>query len=158
MATLEPLMFTPAALSGKPSIPADQGNQFYTQVIQQMGAVTDLAVSPAIGEPGSVFAISIVLPDAATTTYSYISSSKIEIIDVICRKSAAGAGNTVQIKDGSGNAISDAMATAVDKTITRAGTLDPAFNLPAGITTFQITATRAAGSMLCAVTLLVRRR
>jgi hypothetical protein len=158
MSTLEPNMFTPAAIAGKAALVPDPGNLFFTQVINQMGAQTDLAVSPAVGEPGAVFAISIALPDAATTTYSYISSSKIEIIDVICRKQTAGAGNTVQIKDGAGNAISDAMATAVDKTITRAGTLDIAFNPKAGITTFQITATRAAGVMTCDVTLLVRRR
>lgn len=122
------------------------------------GVTVDGAVSPAVVQPAGLHQVSIALPDAATTTYSYLLASRYEIVDVIVRKSGAGAANTIQVKDGAGNAISDAIAAAVDKAVTRAGTLDPAFNLPAGIAAFQITNTRAAGTALCAVTLLLRRR
>lgn len=100
---------------------------------------------------GSSVELCFLLPDAATTTYKYTIPDKVEIVDVICIKDAAGAGNTVQLKDGTGTAISDAIATAVDKTVTRAGTLDKATRVVAAAGELQITATRAAGSMACAV-------
>lgn len=156
--TIEAAMFTQQAISGKAQLVPDPANTFISQVISVLGAQTDLAISPATLLPCALHQISIAIPDAATTTYTYLVSDKIEIVDVICLKKVAGAANTVQVKDGAGNAISDAMATAVDKTITRAGTLDVAFNPVTGISTFQITATRAAGSMLCAVTIVCRRR
>ena len=119
---------------------------------------TDASVSPAVTTPTDLFHVSVAIPDAATTTYTYALPVPYEIVDVIVRKQVAGAGNTVQVKDGAGNAISDAIAAAVDKTVTRAGTLDVAFNPKTGITSFQITASRSAGSMLCDVTLVLRRR
>jgi len=119
---------------------------------------TDASVSPAVTSPTDLFHVSIAIPDAATTTYTYALPVAYEIVDVIVRKSGAGAGNTIQIKDGSGNAISDAIAAAVDKTVTRAGTLDVAFNPLTGLTSFQVTASKSAGTMLAAVTVVLRRR
>jgi hypothetical protein len=91
------------------------------------------------------------IPDAATADIDFVLVEKVEIIDVIVRKSAAGAGNTIQLKTGAGTAITDAIAAAVDKAITRAGTIDPATATIAAGGTLRVTATRAAGSMLAQV-------
>lgn len=123
-------------------------------VKRAMSAVADAANSAAVAQEafaGSLQTMTFLLPDAATATYLYTVPEKMEIIDVVCIKDAAGAGDTVQLKNGSGTAISDAIATAVDKTVTRAGTLDKATRVLAAGATLQITATRAAGSMACAV-------
>jgi hypothetical protein len=135
-----------------------QGDEVYRVQNALNGVQPDIAVSPASSSAYQLVTMSVPIPDAATTTYSYITADKVELVDVIVRKSVAGAGNTIQVKNGSGTAISDAIAAAVDKAITRAGTIDPATaTLNAG-DTFQITATRAAGSMLANVTLVWRRR
>lgn len=118
----------------------------------------DMTVNPAVSPPCMMLQETVQLPDVATTTYSFTFGSKYEIVDVVVNKSGAGAGNTIQIKDPSGNAISDAIAAAVDKAVTRAGSLDPAFNPRTGISGCQITNSRAAGSALCNVTLCLRRR
>jgi hypothetical protein len=98
------------------------------------------------------------LPDAATATYLYTVPDALEIVDVICIKDGAGAGNTITLKNGAGTAISDAIATAVDKTVTRAGTLDKTTRSLAAAATLQITNTRAAGSSACAVFVKAIRR
>lgn len=123
-------------------------------VKRAMAAVADAGNSAATAQDAfaaSIQTMPFLLPDAATTTYLYTVPEKMEIIDVVCIKDAAGAANTVQLKNGSGTAISDAIATAVDKTVTRAGTLDKATRVLAAGAQLQITATRAAGSMACAV-------
>ena len=102
--------------------------------------------------------LSFLLPDAATTTYKYTIPDKIEIVDVICIKDGAGAANTVQLKDSTGTAISNAIATDTDKTVTRAGTLDKATRVIAAGGELQITATKAAGTMACAVFVKAIRR
>lgn len=84
------------------------------------------------------------VPDAATGDIDIIVGDKVEVVDVIVRKDGAGAGNTYQVKNGA-TAISDAIAGAVDKTITRAGTIDTAQNVIAAGGTLRLTATRAAG-------------
>lgn len=91
------------------------------------------------------------LPNAATTTYTFTVPDKMEIIDVTCIKDAAGAANTVQLTNGADTAISDAIAAAVDKTVTRAGTLDKATRVLASGATLKLVNTRAAGSSACAV-------
>ena len=157
MSTLEPNMFTPAALSGKPSIPADQTNQFFTSVIQQLGATTPVAATGA-AIASAVMHFDIAFPNVASTqTFTVTTPEKIEIIDVICRKSGAGAGNTLQVKDGSANVITNAMTFDTDKTITRPTTIDPAFNTIAAGSTFQVVNTFAAGSSLGNVTVVCRR-
>lgn len=102
--------------------------------------------------------MSFLLPDAATTTYKYTVPDKIEIVDVICIKDGAGAGNTVTLKDSAGTAISNAIATDTDKTVTRAGTLDKTTRVIAADGELQITATKAAGTMACAVFVKAIRR
>jgi hypothetical protein len=156
--TLDPNMFTPQAAVGHAVLPADAANGFFSTVCNILGAQTDGAVSPATILPCALGEISILIPDAGTTTYTYITQDKIEIVDVIVRKDGAGAANTIQVLDASSVAITDAMAAAVDKTITRAGTIDTAKNVVAAGGSFKITATRAAGTMLASVTILVKRR
>lgn len=156
--TLEPNMFTQQALSGRAQLVSDPGNTFITQTISALGAAADATVSPASSAAAGLAHFSIAVPDAATTTYTFVTTDKVEFVDVIVRKSGAGASNTIQLKDGTGTAISDAIAAAVDKTVTRAGTMDPATATIAAGGTFQITATRAAGTMLANVTLVCRRR
>ncbi len=123
-------------------------------VKRAMAAVADASNSASVAQAafaGSLQTMAFLLPDAATATYLYTVPEKIEIVDVVCIKDAAGAANTVQLKNGSGTAISDAIATAVDKTVTRAGTLDKATRVLAAAAQLQITNTRAAGSSACAV-------
>jgi hypothetical protein len=97
-----------------------------------------------------------VIADAATADYDLVLKEKFQVTDVIVRKTGAGAGNTVQIKNGA-NAISDAIVAAVDKTVTRAGTLDPAQEVVAAGGTLRCTVTRAAGSGAVQVTVLGRK-
>jgi hypothetical protein len=120
--------------------------------------VTDAVVSPAITTPANRKVISIAIPDAATATYAFVVSDKVQIVDVTVLKSGAGAGNTIQVQDGAGDNISDAIAAAVDKTVTRAGTLDPAHSTIAAAGSIKVVATRAAGSMLCQVVIEVIER
>lgn len=154
--TIDPNMFLPTAASGKAAILSDPANAFFTQVGQILGnTVAGTATGQTQNASGLVH-FDFAVPDAATTSYTITTPDKIEIVDCICRKSVAGAGNTIQLFNGA-TAISDAMATAVDKTITRAGTIDPAQNVIAAGANITITATRAAGSMLCNVTIVARR-
>jgi len=111
-----------------------------------VGTLADSAVSPAVTIAGIPVTVAILLPDAATADYDYITQDKIEIIDVTVIKDAAGAANTLQVKNGSGTAISDAIAAAVDKAVTRSGTLDKATRVIAAGGTIRLTNTRAAGS------------
>jgi hypothetical protein len=113
--------------------------------------LANAAVSPAVTVPGVPVEIPFLIPDAATADYDYITQEAIEIVDVRVIKDAAGAGNTITIKNGAGTAISDAIAAAVDKAVTRAGTLDKATRVLAAGAVIRITATRAAGSMAAAV-------
>lgn len=101
-----------------------------------------------------------VIADAATADYDLQIEEKFEVIDVIVRKSGAGAGNTVQIKNvvaGVGTAITDAIAAAVDKTVTRAGTIDPAQEVVLAGNKLRASVTRAAGSGAMKVTVLGRK-
>lgn len=95
------------------------------------------------------------IPDAATADYDIVVDSKFEVIDVVVGKIAAGAGNTITIKNGA-TAISDAIAAAVDKAVTRAGTIDRTTNnnVVAAGGTLRCTATKSAGSMACEVVVL----
>jgi hypothetical protein len=101
--------------------------------------------------PQMLLWIPILVPNAATADIDTVMTEKVEIVDVIVRKDGAGASNTIQAKTGAGTAITDAIAAAVDKAVTRAGTIDTATNVIAAGGTLRITATRAAGTMACLV-------
>lgn len=60
----------------------------------------------------------------------------------------------MQIKTGAGVAITDAIAAAVDKAVTHAGTIDTAQNVILAGGTLRCTATRAAGSSAALVTVI----
>lgn len=115
------------------------------------GTVLDATATGQQAQACAERGMTFLLPDAATADYDFVVPEKMEIVDVLCIKDAAGAANTVQIKNGAGTAISDAIATAVDKTVTRAGTLDKATRVLASGATLRITNTRAAGSSACYV-------
>jgi hypothetical protein len=114
-------------------------------------SVVNAPLAPAVSASGALIVIPIDIPDAATQTYSYVNAEKLEVIDVIVVKDGAGAGNTIQLKTSAGTAISDAIAAAVDKAKTSAGTLDKAQRTIAAGAGFQITATKAVGSMAAQV-------
>jgi butyrate kinase len=108
--------------------------------------LADASVSPASTAGGVPVILSFTFPDVATATYDYVNTDKLEIVEVWAIKDAAGAGNTIQVKDSAAAAITDAMAFAVDKTVTRAATIDKAKRTLAAGAGFKITNTRAAGS------------
>lgn len=122
-----------------------------------MGVAVNSTTSGIVA-PTTMTTLAFLLPDAATTTYSYTVPEKLEIMDVVVIKDGAGAANTIQVKNGSGTAISDAIAAAVDKTVTRAGTLDLATRVLASGATLQITNTRAAGTSAASVFIHCVRR
>lgn len=116
------------------------------------------AVSPAGTPAAQEEVLAILLPDAATTSYDYVMPFKAEIIDCTVIKDAAGAGNTLQLFNSVPTAISDAIAAAVDKAVTRAGTLDKATRVLAAGAILRFTNTRAAGSSALAAFVKVIRR
>ncbi len=115
----------------------------------------DIAVSPESSLPSNLFVFPIAHADHATETLVYKTTRKIEIVDITVLKSGAGAANTVQLTDSTDAAISDAIVAAVDKAVTRAGTLDVAKRIIAAGGTFKLVHTRAAGTSLCTVLLHV---
>lgn len=136
---------------------ADQTDEVETVFGSAQDPVNSTSAAQAM-KIGTDVNLSFLLPDAATSTYRYTVPDKIEIIDVVCIKDAAGAGNTIQVKNSAGTAISDAIAAAVDKAVTRAGTLDKTTRVVAAGGEIQITNTRAAGSSACAVFIRAIRR
>lgn len=129
------------------------GEQYASGAIDGADAtvIADASVSPTSTQGGVAIVFPILLPDAATATYVYKTTDKIEIIDVLVIKDGAGAANTIQVTDSADAAISNAIAAAVDKTVTRAGTLDIAKRVVAAGGTFKLVNTRAAGSSAASV-------
>jgi len=113
--------------------------------------LVNASVSPAVAQMDAAGRMVLPIPNAATADYDFIVPRACEIVDITVLKEAAGAGNTMQAKNGAGTAISDAIAAAVDKAVTRAGTLDIATRVLAAGATLRIAATNAAGSTLCKV-------
>ena len=111
--------------------------------------------------PSLEVCIPITVPDAATGDIDVVVPDKIEIVEMVCIKTGgAGAGNTMQLKDGSGNAITDAVACATDDAVTRSATRTDtgSRHIIAAGGTLRLTATRAAGTRnaLCLVRGLLR--
>lgn len=107
-------------------------------------AVDAVAAGTAVIYPTQ--AIPIAHANHATETLSYTMPRKVEIINVEVRKSGTDTGGTVQVKDGSNAAITDAIVAAVDKALTRATTIDPAKNQIAAGANVNITYTRGSGA------------
>lgn len=120
--------------------------------------VANAPVAPALTVSGTIDVIPIDIPDAPTTTYSFKNAETLEVIDLVVIKDQDGAGNTIQLKDAAGVPISDAVAAAVNKAVTRAGSLDKIKRTLDAGAGFQITATKAAGSTAAQVFLHAIRR
>lgn len=155
--TLEPNMFSQQALSGKAQLVSDPANTFFGPVASILGATVPMAATPATQIATGLVCLNLAFPTgAATATFVVTSADALELVDVIVRKSNAGAGNTVQVKNGA-TAITDAIVAAVDKAITRAGTIDPAQNTIVAGGAFTVVNTFAAGDVKANVTLVCRR-
>jgi hypothetical protein len=163
--TLDPNMFLPTALAGKAQLIPDPTNTFISQVATALGSATAATVTGPTGTTATANAVGLVCfkvvfpTGAATSTLTVTTPDAIEIVDVIVNKVGAGAGNTVQVQNTAGTAISDAIAAATDKAITRMGTCDATTptNLVAAGGTFKVVNTFAAGSIQAIVTVVARR-
>jgi hypothetical protein len=120
--------------------------------------VADNAVTPAISTGTAEQVFPFLLPDAADTDYDFVMPYKAEVIDATVIKDGAGAANTLTLKNGAGTAISDAIASAVDKAVTRAGTLDKTTRVLAANAVLRLSNHRAAGTAALAAFVKVIRR
>jgi hypothetical protein len=156
--TLDPNMFLPQAAAGRAVLPADASNGFFQPVCQMLGAITpDGVVGPTVQIATALVHFDILFPTGAVTqSFTVTTPDKIEIVDVIVRKDNAGAANTVQVFNG-GTAITDAIAAAVNKAVTRAGTIDVAQATINAGASFIVTNTFAAGDIKANVTVVARR-
>lgn len=117
--------------------------------------IVDAAAS-GVAQPAPLQVIAHAIPDVAgDNTYTYTAAKKIEVVDVVVHKGAAGAGNTIQLQDAAAAAVSDAIAAAVVNAVTHAGTLDPLKKIVNAGAQYKLLAHRAAGSMAAEVYLLV---
>lgn len=97
-------------------------------------------------EPQLLTAVTFDVPDAVTGDIDIVLATKFEVVRVDClKKNGAGAANTMQIKNGA-DAISNAIACAVDNTLTSSGTIDDAYSTVAQGGTLRLTATKSAGT------------
>lgn len=143
------------ALSNDEALQVGNFNPTIVDDIKILGCVaTDPANSAAVAsqiQPCVTKQMTFLIPDAATATYLYTVPEKMEIIDVVVCKQVNGAANTIQVRNGSGTAITAALVAAVDGDITRPTNLATATRFLNAGAQLQIVATRAAGSMLCTV-------
>src|SRR5205814_817813 len=78
-------------------------------------SVVNAPLAPALAASGAAVVIAIEIPDAPTTTYSFVNAEKLEFTGVTAIKDQPGAaGNTIQLKTAGGTAISDAIAAVGD--------------------------------------------
>lgn len=101
--------------------------------------------------PGILTCIPVPTSGSTTADFDTVLLEKFEVLDVVCRKDGAGAGNTITVKNGA-TAISDAIVFATDKAKTTAGTIDTASNVIAAGGTLRVTAARSAGTVVGLVT------
>jgi hypothetical protein len=102
------------------------------------------------------------LADGSTATTTYTLRHKEEIVDVLIQKRAAngGASDTIQLKDGSDNVITDAISINInDKTRATWTTIDDAFSTLAAGATLKVVKTKASGAnVACLVEVVCIRR
>lgn len=156
--TLDPNMFLPTALAGKAQMIPDPSNTFISQVANILGStVAGTAPTASTLNASAVCHFEIVFPSGTATQSIVVTTpDKVQIVDVIVNKVGAGAGNTVQVFNGA-TPISDAIAAATDKAITRMGTCDSTQNTIAAGGTFTVTNTFAAGNIQAYVNVMCRR-
>lgn len=103
------------------------------------------------GQVCGMLCIPLTITDAATGDVDFTLLEKFEVVRVDCiKRNGAGAGNTMQVKNGA-TAITNAIAVAVDDTLTSSGTIDDAQSTIAAGGTLRVTATRAAGTRNCQI-------
>lgn len=127
--------------------------QYSPQVPVNADYLSRLTVPAGTTTPGLIVGIPVPITGSATADFDTILAEKFEVLDVICRKDGAGAGNTITVKN-LATAISDAIVFATDKAKTTAGTIDTASNVIAAGGTLRVTATRAAGTVVGLVTVI----
>lgn len=110
-----------------------------------------LTVAAGTTKVGMLVGIPVATSGSVTADFDTVVEDKFEVVDVTCRKDGAGAANTITVKNGT-TAISDAIAFATDKAVTRVGTIDTASNVIAAGGTLRVTATRSAGTVVGLVT------
>jgi hypothetical protein len=98
-------------------------------------------------EPQLLLCIPVSITGTSTTDVDVVIASKFEVTRVDClKRNGAGAGNTITVKK-STNAISNAIACAVDNTLTSSGTIDDAYSTLSEGDTLRVTGTFAAGTL-----------
>ena len=127
--------------------------QYSPQPAVNADYLSRLIVSAGTTTPGLVVEIPVATSGSITADFDVTLAEKFEVIDVICRKDGAGAGNTITVKNGS-TAISDAIVFATDKAVTRAGTIDTAQNVIAAGGTLRVSASRSAGTVVGLVSVI----
>lgn len=127
--------------------------QWGPQVAVNADYLARLVVAAGTTTPGLIVGIPVATSGSATADFDTVITEKFEVLDVICRKDGAGAGNTITVKNGS-TAITDAIVFATDKAKTTAGTIDTASNVVAAGGTLRVTATRSAGTVVGLVTVI----
>jgi hypothetical protein len=126
----------------------DASGKIWVVVDDVIGGVDAKAVDtvPDANTTGGILLAHIFnIADAADADYDIVLKEKFEVVDVVVHKIGAGAGNTVTVKNGA-TAISDAIAAAVDKAKTLAGTIDDAQSTVAVGGTLRCSVHRAAGT------------
>lgn len=107
---------------------------------------------------GTPLTCDVTVPDAAgDVTYPLIFPFACVITNVEINKAGAGAGNTIKLTTNADVDITNAIAADTDKTMTRAGTIDPAQRDVAAGGRVKLVAHRAAGTMAAKVRIHVLR-
>lgn len=88
---------------------------------------------------GAPVVVKVVIDADYTGEKSVTIPYDMEVIDVVVQCTAANGSGTLTLKNGT-NAISDAIACALDKTITRAATIDDAYSTLYTTTTVTVDA------------------
>lgn len=163
--TLDPNMFLPTALVGHAQMIPDPTNTFISQVANILGSAAAGTVTGPTGTTATANAVGLVCfkvvfpAGAATSTLTVTTPDAVEIVDVVVNKIGAGVG-TVQVQNTAGTAISDAIAYAADKLITRMGSCDATTptNLVAAGGTFKVVNTFTSGTGIQSIVTVVARR
>lgn len=111
-------------------------------------------LDPKYDKLADVYALYCSIEADATSEKSVPIPFACEVVDVIVQARATSGGGTATLKKGS-NAISDAIAMATDKAITRAGSIDDAYSTLAEGDAVSVDAAGANDRGL--VTILVRK-
>jgi hypothetical protein len=110
-----------------------------------------------VNENNSLVELTFEITTGAATIQTVSVPFDIEVLDVIIQPRGASTNGTMKLSNGT-NDISNAMVTAVDKTMVRAGTIDNAYSLiSSGGTLGIICAGDVVASTVGLITILARR-